>query len=106
MREFHLAGAGAGAPVEAVLGEDARLQERADQRQDTLIDDPMTHALHQRGVVDLVEARLDVTFEHPLVGAVARREVVNLGDRVLGSSSWPEPVGIGLGVSDGLCKSC
>ena len=61
-----------GVPVQvsrsdAVLGEDAGLQERLDQAQDALVRDPSTHPVHQGRVVDLVEARRDVALEHPLV---------------------------------------
>ena len=51
----------------AVLGEDTGLQERLHQTQDTFVPDPTSHPVHQGGVVDLVEARLDVGLEHPLV---------------------------------------
>src|SRR5919109_792985 len=47
-------------------------------------------------MVDLVEARRDVTFQHPLIGAGA--EVVDLGDRVLGAASGTEPIRAGLEV--------
>jgi hypothetical protein len=47
-------------------------------------------------VVDLVEARRDVTFQDPLVGA--RREVVDLGDGVLGSTLRAEAVAARLEV--------
>ena len=47
-------------PVNAVLSEDARLQERLHQAQDALVPDPMSHPAHEGRVVDLVEARLDV----------------------------------------------
>jgi hypothetical protein len=42
-------------------------------------------------VVDVVEARFDVTLQHPLIGAGG--ELVNLGDRVLCSAPRTEPVG-------------
>ena len=48
-------------------------------------------AVHQRRVIDVVEARLDVGLQHPLVRL--RREVVDLGDRVLRAPVRPEPVG-------------
>ena len=38
-----------------VLGEDARLQERLYQVQDTLVPDPVSHPVHKGRVVDLVE---------------------------------------------------
>src|SRR6266567_8220114 len=40
---------------------------------------------------DFVEARLDVTFQHPLVGVLG--EVVRLGDRVMRPALRTEPVG-------------
>ena len=89
-----LRGAGAGVPVQAVLGEDTSLEERPDQPQNTLVGDPATDSLHQGGVVDLVEARLDVTLEHPLIGA--GRELVNLRDRVVFSPSGTEAIGTWL----------
>ena len=46
--------------------------------------------MHQGRVVDRVEARLDISFEHPLVGAGA--EVLNLGDRVQRPSLRAEPI--------------
>ena len=72
------------------------LQERLHQRQDALVPDPSPHPAHQGRVVDLVEARLDVALEHPLVGA--GREVVDLGDRVLGPALRAEAVGARLEV--------
>src|SRR5215208_6487524 len=41
-------------------------------------------------MVDHVEARFDVTFQHPLIGAGG--ELVNLRDRVLGSPSGTEAI--------------
>ena len=53
----------------ARLGQDPGPQERLHQRQHALVPDPSPHPAHQGGVVDLVEARLDVRLEHPLVVA-------------------------------------
>jgi hypothetical protein len=50
-----LGGAGDGVLGGAVLGQDAGLAERLDQRQDPLVGDPSTHPLKERGVVDLIE---------------------------------------------------
>jgi site-specific DNA recombinase len=58
-------------PSTAILTEDAGLQERLHQSQDTLVSDPVSHPAHQSRVVDLVEACRDVALQHPLV--VARR---------------------------------
>src|SRR6478609_8173953 len=62
-----LRGASHGVPVQAVLGEDACLEERLDQTQDVLVGDSATDPVNQRGVVDLVEAGGDVGLEHPPV---------------------------------------
>jgi hypothetical protein len=45
------------------LGEGPGLAERLHQRQHACVADPPPHPRHQRGVVDPVEARLDVTFQ-------------------------------------------
>jgi len=47
-------------------------------------------------VVDVVEARLDVTFEYPLIGAGG--ELVNLSDRVMCPPSGTEAIGTWLEV--------
>ena len=85
-----LRGTGVVVPKLAILTEDAGLQERLHQAQDAFVPDPTSHTAHQRGVVDLVEARLDVAFHDPLIRAA--REVVDLGDRVLGSALRAEAV--------------
>ncbi len=79
-RLLHLAG----------LGEDAGLAERLDQPEHALVPDPSAHPAKQRGVVDVVEARLDVALHHPLVASGG--EVVDLGERVMGASARAEPV--------------
>jgi hypothetical protein len=53
--------------VTAVLTEDARSQERLHQTHNASVPDPITHPAYEGGVVDLVEARLDIRLEHPLV---------------------------------------
>ena len=85
-----MGGAGVGVPEDVVLGEDASFQERLDQAQDTLVPDPTSHPVHQGRVVDLVEARRDVTLQHPLIADAG--EVADLGDGVLGPASGAEPV--------------
>jgi hypothetical protein len=45
---------------------------------------------------DFVEARFDVTLDHPLIGAAG--QVVDLGDGVLGSASGAEAIGTWLKV--------
>ncbi len=91
-------GAGDRVPVDAILGEDARLQERLDQPQDAFVPDAFPHPRHEGGMRDLVEACGDVGLEHPVVLADRCAEVVNLRDRVLGSASWTETVGTRLEV--------
>jgi hypothetical protein len=66
------------------------MQERFHHRQDAFVPDPSAHPVHQGRMVDHVEARLDVTFQHPLIGAGG--ELVNLCDRVLGSPSRTEAI--------------
>jgi hypothetical protein len=53
--------------VVALFAEDPRPQERRHQAKDALVPDPMSHTAHEGGVVDLVEARRDVSLEHPLI---------------------------------------
>jgi len=55
-------------------------------------------------VVDAIEARFDITFDDVLVVGGWLREVVDLGDGILSSSSWPKPVtGCDeIGFEDGL----
>ncbi len=84
-----------GVPVlvfrDAVLTEDPGLQERLHQRQDAFVPDPSTHPVHQGRVVDVVEARLDVAFQHPLIRAGP--EQVDLSDRVVRPPLRAEPIG-------------
>ena len=58
--------------VDAVLGEDPGLEERLHQCQDAFVSDPSSDPAHQGGVVDGVEARLDVRVQHPLVARGCR----------------------------------
>jgi hypothetical protein len=78
-------------PPHAVLGEDTCAEERLDQPHDATISDPVPHPGQQRRVRDLVEARGDVTFEHP--GVALGGHHVDLRDRVVWPTSGPEPVG-------------
>jgi hypothetical protein len=89
-------GAGDGVPPGAILGQDAGLEERLDQRQDALVGDPSAHAVHQGRMVDLVEAGRDVPLQDPLIGAGG--QVVDLGNGVLGAASGAKAVGAGLEV--------
>ncbi len=81
---------GLGLPRHPVLREDAGVEECLHQPHDTLVSDPLSHPAHQGRVVDLVEARRDVTFEHP--GVALGGEHVNLGDGVVGSATRTETV--------------
>ena len=85
-----LRSAGRGVSFLTELGEDPGLEERLDQRQHALIRHPGPHPAHQGGVVDGVEARLDIRVQHPLVALGA--EQVDLGDRVVRPPPGPEPV--------------
>ena len=58
----------------------------------------LSHPAHEGRVVDLVEARLDVRLQHPARSRGRRREVVDLGDGVLGSAPRAEAVGARLEV--------
>ena len=75
----------------AILGEDAGLEKRLDQRQDALISDSPTHPVQQGRMRDFVEARRDVRLQHPLIRV--GREVVDLSNRILCPSVGPETVG-------------
>src|SRR5215217_7634262 len=55
-----------------------------------LVPDPRSHPVHQGRMVDHVEARLDVTFHHPLIRAGG--ELVNLSNRVLGAPPRTEAI--------------
>nr|WP_229803563.1 recombinase family protein [Halomonas qijiaojingensis] len=87
-----LRGTGNGRSRLAILLEDAGAQERLDQSQNALIGDTATHAVHQGGVVDLVEACLDITLEYPPVVAGWGGEKVNLRNRVLGAPIGTEAI--------------
>jgi hypothetical protein len=52
---------------------DPRLQERPDQCKDPLVLDPPPHPVQQRRVPDLVETRLDVGLQHPLMRVAAQK---------------------------------
>ena len=83
---------------------DAGFEERLHQREHALVADPCPDPGHQRLVIDLVEAGPDVGFEDPVVITGSRRQVVDLGDRVVRAAAGPEPVGARLeaGLEDGL----
>jgi hypothetical protein len=71
------------------LGEDAGLAERLDQPEHALVPDLSAHPRHERGVVEVVEACLDISFDRPLVAGGG--EVVDLGERVVGAAARAEP---------------
>jgi hypothetical protein len=83
-------------------GEHPGLEEGFHQRQDAFVGDPAPDAVHQRGVIDVVEARRDVGLQHPLIRP--RREVVDLGDSVLRAPIGSKPIGdrLEVGLKDGL----
>ena len=85
-----LRGAGVTVPLRAVLGQDARFEERLHQGDDTLVSDPNSHPGQQRRVVDPVEARLDVALDHPLV--TAGSQVAGLGNRIVRPTVGAEAV--------------
>lgn len=89
-------------PPGAVLTEDAGFRQAPYQRQDPLVPDALAHPPHQGGVIDLVEARLDVRLENPLVIRGPRGELVHLGDRVLRPSSGPVRGRVEVGFEDRL----
>jgi hypothetical protein len=91
-----LGSAGDRFPVAAVLTEDARMEERLHQAHDTLVPDPFPQPTDDADMRDLVEARLDIALQHPLVGAGSQK--VNLGDGVLGSALGAEAVATRLEV--------
>jgi len=91
-----LGGAALGVPRHLVLRQDTGLEERLHEAQYALVPDPMTHTAHEGRVVDLVEARRDVTLEHP--GVALSGEHVDLGDGVVRPATRTEAVGTGLEV--------
>jgi site-specific DNA recombinase len=88
-----LRGTGGGFSQQPVLTEDACFEERLHQGKDAVVPDPSPHQTHQGRVRDLVEARLDVSLDDPLVLAWTRRQVVHLGDRIMCPTLRTEPVG-------------
>jgi hypothetical protein len=85
--------AGPGVLAVAELGEDPGLEEGLDQREHTLVLDPGPHPVHQGRMRDGVEARLDVSVQHPPVALGA--EPLNLGDSVVCPPHRPETIGDG-----------
>ncbi len=88
--------AGVARAVDLVLAQDPGLEERLDQGQDSLVPDPCPHPAHQGRVVDLVEARLDVALQDPLIGAGG--EHLDLGDGIPGPPAGSKPVRGGMEV--------
>jgi len=84
--------------VLALFGQDPGPKERLHPAQHAFVPDPFSHPAHQGRVVDLVEARLDVRLEHPLIVAGGCGEVMDLGDSVLGPAPRAEAVGTRLEV--------
>jgi site-specific DNA recombinase len=86
-----LRSAGDRAELGAVGGEDPRLAERLHQPQHAFVPDPATQSTQQGGVVDGVEARLDIGIQHRVVAPGVVLD--DLGDRVLGPAPRAEAVG-------------
>ena len=95
--------AGVGAK-ELLLAECASLQELHEQPVHLPVSTVLAHALHQLVMVDVVEAALDVAFDHPLVGRLMPQAVglahapgpqghPDVFERAMASSSRPEAVG-------------
>ena len=79
-----MGGAGVGVPGDAVLAEDASLQERLHQAKDTLsATRPRTRAMSGRWSISSKHAR-DVAFYRPVV--MSARQQADLGYGVLGSA--------------------
>ena len=91
-----LRGAGPRLLEVAPLVHDPGLEKRLHQPQHAPVCDPRSHPPGQGGVVERVEARLDIRLDDPLVGAA--RQLVDLGDRVLGSAPRSEAIRAGLEV--------
>jgi site-specific DNA recombinase len=93
---------GDGVFLAAEFGQETGLEERLDQGQDLLVLDPSSHSVHEGRVRDLVEARLDVRLQYPLVGVDAVQ--VDVRDGVAGPSVGAEPVrgGLEARLEDGL----
>ena len=64
-----------------VVGHHPGLEERLDQPQHALVLDPYPDPVHQRDVIDVVETRLDVGLQHPVIPVGG--EVMDLGDGVV-----------------------
>jgi site-specific DNA recombinase len=95
-RDAALGRAGDRLAVQSLFAEDPGPQERLHQSQHPPVPDPISHAPHEGGVVDLVKARRDIRLEHPLVVASRCAEEVDLGDGVPGSAPRAEAVGARL----------
>jgi len=81
--------AGVARAVDLVLAQDPGLEESLDQGQDSLVPDPRPHPAQQGRVVDLVEARLDVALQDPLIGAGG--EHLEIGDGIPGPPAGRNP---------------
>jgi hypothetical protein len=73
-----------------VLSEDPGFEKRFHQGQDTLVPDSVPQPAHETDMRNLVEARFDVSFQHPLVGMGGVEE--DLLDGILGSALRAEAV--------------
>jgi site-specific DNA recombinase len=89
-KDTALWGAGVGVFLFTELGQDPGFEEHLDQAQHALVPDPSPHPACDRRMRDVVEARLDIALQHPLI-RVARQKV-RLGDRVVRAPARTEPI--------------
>jgi hypothetical protein len=77
----------------AGLGHNPGLQERLHQRHNTVVLNPGPDPIHQEGVIDHVETRLDGGVQHPVVALGT--EPVDVGHGVMRPPLGSETVGTG-----------
>ena len=82
--------AGVGVFLSSELGQDPGVEEHPDKAQHSLVPDPSPHPTGDSRMRDVVEARLDIALQHPLVRVA--RQVMRLGDRVVRAPARAEPV--------------
>jgi hypothetical protein len=74
------------------LGEYPGFQERPDQRHHALVFDPGPHPIEEGRMPDLVEAGRDIGLQNPVIVPGSGCQMVDLGDRVMGTPVRAEPV--------------
>ena len=89
-QDASLRGAGVGLLEIAGLCHDPGLQEGLHQRHDAFVLHPCPDPVQQDGVIDHVEARLDVGVQHPVVALGA--EAVDVGHGVMSPPLRSEPI--------------